>query len=1306
MATIEDLKELETPQTPLFLFECMLMNGDVHRWSTHQATLNGNVYAARVLKHNLLELRSSSDEATDGISKVSLTLANADSFFSPIEQTIGWKGARLTARVVFYDLQSGSPASDNRIVFRGVANPPDQSTESYLRLSFTTRLSLQRVLLPETRIQKRCPWSFPSAPAQQVEALNGGPRSSFSSFYRCGYSVGVPNGVGNLNGTAPFETCDYSRAQCIQRGMFDKDSSGNVTRRFGGIEFVPSTVLVRSYGEKGSHYSSPLDNQARYNDFVPLIYGTGWYNPPIVFARNDGNLTHTEVLLGVGPLTSVIKVIVNGVEVPEAVAGANMTATGWYSKVTLGERNGNFNADFTDTSGAPLGDPYGSLGCLSVVVPNIISDGRSLPQIQVLIEGLKLATFDLSGSYLADKFTNNPAWVMLDVLRRSGWTLDDVDPSSFARAAARCDQLISSTDLNGNPVEIPSFQCNLILTTRRSAADVVRGIRTGAGLYLIYNSDGLLAVRSEDTIAAQQPDKPLGSNSQAALNGGWPAYEFGDSAFSGILRSTNGSSSLRVSCRSSADTPNQYTVEFQDQFNEYQQDSLSLVDLEDSSRAGQEITIALTALGIPNFDQATRTMSLQLSKSVHGNVYVDFDTTVKAVDLRPGDIIAITYTKEGWNRQPFRIIRIAPNTNYRTASITAQIHDDDWYSSSGMTSAGTGRQPDFGIGLPRALVGSVTDEMGNPVFGINETVVQATDGTVTVQLAASFVQPAKIQPSSAGVPLVGLNAQMSSTGGSLHGGQTLYYGITSVDQGGSESGLSFLVKADIPSDTVTNQVTLPSISLSPAASGFYVYRGPSPQQLLRITDLQPIAANFTDSGLIALSAGPPDQNYDHANFYWRLELQPEAEADVGSPTTIGNSNLRMQANEFAGSVVRITRGTGAGQERIITGTTATTLTVDRSWTLEPDRSSMFVVAESAWQFGTTGPASPISFTVPNRAGETVHVSGRSANVRNEECAYDLCPLARWRISGSGGVQLDSDAPDKPLFGIEAVGQGSIEVSALSFADFTNTRSVSAGTLTVYYWPELDGVTDCALGADLSTELPSVTLAVDVSVKTGDLMQVDSEIMIVQQDATNTSLVTVSRGACGCAAASHSSGTAVYLLKSKTFVMAFARDFFGSPASGSYSHPVYLPDVRLAAASLFVTNSKGNSDTGWVALTGTSSMGLRTLSGGQLTIQVDGSLAVQTNAAPPLTIEADRSIRDIFATVGAAPTGMPIELQLTVDAVPLCALSLQPGTTVSNVIDGFLLGPLRENAVLGLDILAVPTSSDTVPGSDLTVTIRL
>ena len=85
---------------------------------------------------------------------------------------------------------------------------------------------------------------------------------------------------------------------------------------------------MRSFGEQGTHLSPVVDNLALYNDYVPLVYGTAWCQPPIVFARNDGNLTHMEVLLGMGPIQGVVTVLVNDIEIPLGVTGTDMTRDG------------------------------------------------------------------------------------------------------------------------------------------------------------------------------------------------------------------------------------------------------------------------------------------------------------------------------------------------------------------------------------------------------------------------------------------------------------------------------------------------------------------------------------------------------------------------------------------------------------------------------------------------------------------------------------------------------------------------------------------------------------------------------------------------------------------------------------------------------------------------------------------------------------------------------------------------------------------------------------------------------------------
>ncbi len=515
-----------------------------------------------------------------------------------------------------------------------------------------------------------------------------------------------------------------------------------------------------------------------------------------------------------GQITGVLAVIVNNIQIPVGVNGTNMTATGWYDVISYGTRNGSFNPDFSNSTGQPLGDPYGSMAFMALVVPNSISNGTSFPEVNVLIQGLQVAQYDSGGNYLSNVFANNPAWVMLDALFRSGWSAAQLDLASFAAVAQRCSALVPTVDVNGNSTTIPRYQCNLLLTDRRSAGDVVRGIRNASAMYLTFDPSGLIQLNPEDTLANQQPTQIASSNSTETLNGGWPAYEFGDNSFSGIVRSSNGASSLTVTAQSIANSPNHYTVEFQDEFNDYQQDSLSLVDIDDFLVTGQDVTTTLTALGLPNFDQANRAAALQLYKSVNGNTYVQFETSVKGVGLKPGDIITLTYAREGFSRQPFRITKLSPGVNFITAVISAQIHDDSWYTIVNTDAAGPGRQTNFEIGLPRPLVGSVLDGNGVEQFGITESSTTGTDGSVTENLTISFAVPAKPEASAAGIPLIGLNAQVNTSGGTLAGGQALYYGISAVDANGAEGGLSFIAMANVPAGTNTNQVTLISLILA------------------------------------------------------------------------------------------------------------------------------------------------------------------------------------------------------------------------------------------------------------------------------------------------------------------------------------------------------------------------------------------------------------------------------------------------------------------------------------------------------------
>lgn len=1311
MATIHEIKRAEELPTPVLLMECRLRDGSVERWATHRVVVEGETYEARVLRHNQFDVRLGAEEGIDAAGRFSVTLANVDSRYSQIERTLGWKGANLRVRFVFYDLKAGAAVTAPVAVFLGTGNPPEEMTEKTVRLSFVNRLSLQRVALPGVRVQPRCPWMFPGTAEQRAEAVAGGAQGVYSRFHACGYSADQEGGVGNLApGGEAYAKCGYTKGDCAARGMYDKDGQGRATARFGGFQFLPASVLVRSHGAKETKWSEALDNRARANDVVPMVYGTAWVQPPVVFTRNDGNLTHCEILLGLGEMEAVHKVLVNGVEVPLGVTGRDMTATGWYNVVSLGTRNGGFNLNFRDQGGQALGDPHGSIAILAVAVPNRLNDGTSVPRVEALVDGLRLERFDEAGETMGAAFTRNPAWVILDLLRRSGWAKEEIDLGSFARAAARCDEPMEATDANGNAMQTERFACNLAVTQRRSAAELVRGVRMAAALLLTFDGEGRLQLRQEAGMAAQQGVKPESTNSTEPWEGGWPAYEFGDGThgFSGILRRGTGEPSLRWWSRATGECANRLSVEFQNAFNEYQQDCVSVVDLDDVMVTGQELSAALPAMGLPNLDQASRVARFHLMKGLQGNEYVEFETSVQALGLRPGDLITLTYLKEGLERAPFRILKLTPAENYATVRVTAQRHLEGWYAlleGAETVDASMTRQLGRQGGVPRPLAGVALSAEGEPVFEVTEQPVEQTDGSAAVQLKVRFKAPGRPAAAGVGVPLVGLSPVVQTAGGTLAGGETWYYALSAVNAAGEESELSFVVRATIPALTMTNRVVLKGISLAPGTAGVRVYRGESPAELMRVAETGAPVTEFVDAGLAPMLELPPDGNYDHANFYWRMELMPEAQATVHGAAVVGNLDLAMLEHEYRGATVRIVRGRGRGQERVVMDNDATTLTLATAWATVPDATSWFAVSESGWRYGGGTRTEEIAFEVLNREGTFVQISGRSANAQDLETPGELSVLHRHLIGGAAGAGGETDVPPKPFFALSAGRRGRLELLGIGFETLENTQGIAAGTLTLHYWNELAGPSAARLAEAVDAESPVVVLERALGAAPGQLLQVGGELMRVTEAAGGNVLM-VERGAAGSAAAGHAAGAVVWPLERHVVITPFPRQFFGTPASGSYVLSIPMPHARVAGAEFFVTNTRGDSEATVNCFASLAEGGLRTRTGGQYTIQVPGEPALETAAAPPLIVEETQAVGDIHAMLHEAPAGGDVRLRLRVNGEAYCELRVAAGQRVSNTVSGVNLKPLEAGAEVTLDVVEVPLTMGSRPGRNLTVTIRL
>jgi hypothetical protein len=1383
MDPIATVKEKEQAQTPLLLLDCTFGDGSVRRWATHAVIWEDAAYDARVLQHNAFEVQSMSEQGLDQVPRLSFSLANADGAMSQLEQSKGFKGARLLARFIFYDLAAGSASPDSLVVFSGYCNPPDEVTDSGLRVTAINRMNTARVALPPVKIQRRCPWSFPATAEQRAAAMG----DSSSPFHACGYSPDVPGGCGRRqpNGEV-FTSCGYTRADCIARGMFNHDAAallvagepaesstlllntdlarvgdvidvggsadprnsfssqeevrvtwksgvgpfvfgitpplrhahgagepaGRPTRRFGGIEFVPETIDVRPYGSPSTIKAPVQGPAARYNDYIPVIYGTVWMGPLVTALRNDGNLSRMEAVLSLGRIFSIKRVVVSDFEIPAGVPGRDMTGSGWYNQITDGEPWGGFDLNFTDRQGNPQGDPYGSVAYLSVVVPNKINDGKSTPRIQVLLDGRMVETFAEDGSSLGFSFSNNTAWVLLDLLKLARWPLSDVDLPSFARAAAFCGEMIPATDNDGYAVTIPRFQCNLVLAGRRPATDVILGVRNNARLFFTYSAAGKLQVQVENTMALQQPEPPYGSNAIAPIADGWPAYVYADTNGT-ITRRSDGSSSVRVTHRSITDTPNRFAFEFQDEFNQYVQDSLAIDDLDDQQATGQEVSQTLAVDGIPNFDQAARIAKFHLDKSVKGNAFVEFETSVKAVGQQVGQLIALSYAREGWTNQLFRILRIAPRQNFRTVLVTAQVHDDAWYGDTNRAEGACGAARRYARRNPRPpnpLVGVVPRADGDMDWLVAEHAATDSDGTGTVELEVGFSVPSNCFQGTAGAPIADLMATVQPDNGSIAGDQSLYYRVTALDGDGQESMPSFAVRAVVPEGTNTNSVLLTGLRFDSSAAAFGVYRGADPTKMLPISADLPIADSFLDTGFSCQPGALPDPYFDHANFYWRKRLIAEVAAEIAGATTIGSNSLSLSPDQYAGCLVRVVQGTGAGQVRRIVSHDQTILQIFPDWAVVPGADSLFHIEEPDWKIGSAAASSPARFRVPNQAGTLLLVQGRAADEHDSESPQALAAVTTWTVGGVGQGVSDSGVPPAPVFGISVPRDGTLVLAPITFPELTNVAGITSASYEVYHADELAPVVT-AVGGETGIGPDDETLQVvdAAGFQAGDYFTIDREVLCIREMQDTNWAVT--RGEHGTEPAAHALGARVDRLLSRVFTFPFEPGFFLSPDAGKWSAMISVPHVRLAGVHAHVSNAFGDSERtinnylGFDCDGGAAGSlpGLRTNRGGQFVFQVEGRLNLENDPTPPVPVHLDGSVRDMYALVRTAPSGAAIQLTVKRNGAALQTLTIADGQTVSAAASGAALSPLCAGDLLAFDIDSVGTAE---PGRDLTLILRM
>src|SRR5579884_1872655 len=179
------------------------------------------------------------------------------------------------------------------------------------------------------------------------------------------------------------------------------------------------------------------------------------------------------------------------------------------------------------------------------------------------------------------------------------------------------------------------------------------------------------------------------------------------------------------------------------------------------------------------------------------------------------------------------------------------------------------------------------------------------------------------------------------------------------------------------------------------------------------------------------------------------------------------------------------------------------------------------------------------------------------------------------------------------------------------------------------------------------------------------------------------------------------GSRLYRVLDILATAAFRPGFFAQPESGDWRQTVTLPNARIVAVQGYLTNALGNSPTRQYDLLQTTT---RTLLGGQIDLEVEGTLSIESNAAPGFSMPFPAAVWYVSAAVQEAPTGGPIRITVNRNGTMWCRLAVADGqTSAAGAPSGRALGPLARDDGITLDITAVGT---TDPGRRLVVSIRL
>ena len=157
--------------------------------------------------------------------------------------------------------------------------------------------------------------------------------------------------------------------------------------------------------------------------------------------------------------------------------------------------------------------------------------------------------------------------------------------------------------------------------------------------------------------------------------------------------------------------------------------------------------------------------------------------------------------------------------------------------------------------------------------------------------------------------------------------------------------------------------------------------------------------------------------------------------------------------------------------------------------------------------------------------------------------------------------------------------------------------------------------------------------------------------------------------------------------------------------GAWEGVAELGSRRIVAVDCFVTNRKGDSPTTTNNYSALAGDGLQVFNGGQLDFTVEGLAAIQSSAAPALTIERAMPVRDLVLRVdpNKAPTGADLLVDVVVTGVKVITrVKIAARTTAGSTLAFAELGFVPADTPVSIDVTQVGSA---FPDENLVASVR-